>query len=133
MLLTTQYLDEADQLADRIAVIDHGKVIAEGSSGQLMASVGAGSLHVTATCARAAGRGRAGPRRLSSRCRSSRPLTRPRCPRDLRPRAGRPFPGRAVPQRHRRQQFALGQPSLDEAFLALTGHAAEETPEEDAA
>src|SRR3569833_3093567 len=46
VLLTTQYLDEADQLADRIAVIDHGKVIAEGSSGELKASVGAGSLHV---------------------------------------------------------------------------------------
>src|SRR3954449_4330791 len=46
VLLTTQYRDEADQLADRIAVIDHGKVIAEGSSGQLKASVGAGSLHV---------------------------------------------------------------------------------------
>ena len=46
VLLTTQYLDEADQLADRIAVIDHGKVIAEGTPGQLKASTGSGSLHV---------------------------------------------------------------------------------------
>src|SRR5690606_30058572 len=46
VLLTTQYLDEADQLADRIAVIDQGKVIAEGTSGQLKASVGGGALHV---------------------------------------------------------------------------------------
>ena len=45
-LLTTQYLDEADQLANRIAVIDHGTVIAEGTSGELKASVGAGALHV---------------------------------------------------------------------------------------
>src|SRR4029079_8720053 len=46
VLLTTQYLDEADQLADRLAIIDHGKVIAEGTRGELKASVGAGSLHV---------------------------------------------------------------------------------------
>jgi ABC-2 type transport system ATP-binding protein len=44
VLLCTQYLDEADQLADRIAVIDHGKVIAEGTPGQLKASVGRGVL-----------------------------------------------------------------------------------------
>ena len=46
ILLCTQYLDEADQLADGIAVIDHGKVIAEGTPGQLKASVGGGALHV---------------------------------------------------------------------------------------
>ncbi|CAM5592345.1 ATP-binding cassette domain-containing protein [Streptomyces tanashiensis] len=46
VLLTTQYLDEADQLASRIAVIDHGKVIAEGTKGELKASVGSGSVHV---------------------------------------------------------------------------------------
>src|SRR5918999_4988955 len=46
VLLTTQYLDEADQLADRIAVIDRGTVIAEGTPGQLKASVGSGALHV---------------------------------------------------------------------------------------
>ena len=46
MLLCTQYLDEADQLADRIAVIDRGKVIAEGTPAQLKASVGHGALHV---------------------------------------------------------------------------------------
>src|SRR5688500_13150694 len=46
VLLCTQYLDEADQLADRIAVIDRGKVIAEGTPAQLKASVGGGALHV---------------------------------------------------------------------------------------
>ncbi len=46
VLLCTQYLDEADQLADGIAVIDHGRVIAEGTPGQLKASVGSGALHV---------------------------------------------------------------------------------------
>src|SRR3712207_3347267 len=46
VLLTTQYLDEADQLADRIAVVDRGKVIAEGTPGELKASVGSGTLRV---------------------------------------------------------------------------------------
>lgn len=47
VLLTTQYLDEADQLADRIAVINKGKIIAEGTSTELKSSVGTGMLHVT--------------------------------------------------------------------------------------
>ncbi|CAM5299089.1 daunorubicin resistance protein DrrA family ABC transporter ATP-binding protein [Streptomyces violaceorubidus] len=46
VLLTTQYLDEADQLASRIAVIDKGRVIAEGTKGELKASVSAGSVHL---------------------------------------------------------------------------------------
>ena len=46
ILLCTQYLEEADQLADGIAVIDHGKVIAEGTPSQLKASVGSGALQV---------------------------------------------------------------------------------------
>ncbi len=46
VLLTTQYLDEADQLADRIAVIDRGKVVAEGTPDELKASVGSASLQL---------------------------------------------------------------------------------------
>jgi ABC-2 type transport system ATP-binding protein len=46
ILLCTQYLEEADQLCDGLAVIDHGKVIAEGTPAQLKASVGSGAVHV---------------------------------------------------------------------------------------
>lgn len=46
ILLTTQYLDEADQLAARIAVIDHGRVVAEGTPNELKAAVGVATLHL---------------------------------------------------------------------------------------
>ncbi len=56
VLLCTQYLDEADQVAERIAVIDRGRVIAEGTPGRLKASVGQGALHVRLARPRAAAR-----------------------------------------------------------------------------
>jgi ABC-2 type transport system ATP-binding protein len=127
ILLCTQYLDEADQLADGIAVIDHGRVIAEGTPGQLKASVGSGALHV----------------------RLLNPLQRPEAAAVLERELGavhlEPDPAaistacadadraaQAVAELSaagvRVAQFSLGQPTLDEVFLALTGHPAEEDP-----
>ena len=131
VLLTTQYLDEADQLADRIAVIDHGKVIAEGTSSQLKASVGLGAISVRVIEA------------------------------DQRPEAARILDGilsgevrfesdptlltagvsdqervaNAMGELARSgigvSSFSMGQPSLDEVFLALTGHPADSEPDTD--
>jgi ABC-2 type transport system ATP-binding protein len=125
ILLCTQYLDEADQLADGIAVIDHGKVIAEGTPGQLKASVGSGALHVRLLdpdqrpeAERVLARQleavhlEADPAALSAACSDA----------DRAAQAIAELSRAGV----RVADFSLGQPSLDEVFLALTGHPAEE-------
>jgi daunorubicin/doxorubicin transport system ATP-binding protein len=135
VLLTTQYLDEADQLADRIAVIDHGRVIAEGTPGQLKASVGAGALQVRlrdpqqrpqaeqvlSQTLQVAVHLEADPAALSAQ------ITDPH--RVALALAELSHAGVAL------SEFALGQPSLDEVFLALTGRLAgtDATTREDAA
>jgi ABC-2 type transport system ATP-binding protein len=125
ILLCTQYLEEADQLADGIAVIDRGRVIAEGTPGQLKASVGTGQLHVRlldparrpeAAQVLAGAVGAVAlepdPAALSVSCSD----------------AGRAAAGVGELSRAGLgiAEFSLGQPSLDEVFLALTGHMAEE-------
>jgi ABC-2 type transport system ATP-binding protein len=125
VLLTTQYLDEADRLADRIAVIDDGKVIAEGTPGELKNSVGSGVLRV---------RLREPEARFEARGVLSRALgvtvETPSDPAALLARVSEP---ERVPEALAElpragiavTDFSLGQPSLDEVFLALTGHTAE--------
>src|SRR5690606_21666368 len=125
VLLTTQYLEEADQLAARIAVIDLGKVIAEGTSAELKASVGSGVLqvrlrdpeHREGAAALLAERLAAQPHFASDPA----ALT-VACPDPARAVAvigDLAAAGMAV------DGFSLGQPTLDEVFFALTGHAAE--------
>jgi ABC-2 type transport system ATP-binding protein len=130
ILLCTQYLDEADQLADGIAVIDHGRVIAEGTPGQLKASVGSGALHVRLiepeqrpeaerVLARELGATvhlEADPAALSVSCAD--------------PDRGAEAVAELARSGVRIANFSLGQPSLDEVFLALTGHPAEDQTEE---
>jgi ABC-2 type transport system ATP-binding protein len=126
VLLTTQYLEEADQLADRIAVIDHGKVIAEGTPGQLKTSIGTGALQVRLDDP--------GQRRQAERLLSHAldvPVRLESDPAALSARvtdADRVALALAELSRVgvTVTQFALGQPSLDEVFLALIGHPADE-------
>ncbi|MGK5682922.1 ATP-binding cassette domain-containing protein [Actinoplanes sp. URMC 104] len=127
VLLTTQYLDEADQLAGRIAVIDHGKVIAEGTPGQLKSSVGAGTVHVRL---RDAAQRPAAERELAAVLGTTVQQEADPVALTARVEAGGSDRGAAemASQALARlagagitvDDFSLGQPSLDEVFLALT-------------
>ena len=129
ILLCTQYLEEADQLADGIAVIDQGRVIAEGTPRQLKTSIGSGALRVRLLdpeqrseaeqiLARELGVTalEADPVALSAACSDA----------DRAAEAVAELARAGV----RIADFSLGQPSLDEVFLALTGHPAEEIASE---
>jgi ABC-2 type transport system ATP-binding protein len=134
VLLTTQYLDEADQLADGIAIIDRGRVIAEGTPGQLKASIGAGALRVRVHDPAQ----RADAERVLTTALDV-PVELAADPAALAVRGAEPgrIPFALTELAHAGvavEEFALGQPSLDEVFLALTGHPTEESQEqEDAA
>ncbi|MET9338327.1 ATP-binding cassette domain-containing protein [Nonomuraea sp. NPDC003804] len=133
VLLTTQYLEEADRLAGRIAVIDHGKVIAEGTPGRLKSSVGAGAIHVRLRDAAQ----RAEAERLLSAALATH-VYREADPVALTARVAGDDGGRAAAEQASLalgelaragivvDDFSLGQPSLDEVFLALTDRPATE-------
>jgi ABC-2 type transport system ATP-binding protein len=126
VLLTTQYLDEADRLAERMAVIDHGRVIAEGTSRELKASVGSNAVHVRladpnqgdaarAAVARVLGDGvmpSSEPQVIAARLTSTAQAA------DVLA---------ALTQADVEvAEFSVGTPSLDEVFLALTGKPSEQ-------
>ncbi|MGH7752216.1 MAG: ATP-binding cassette domain-containing protein, partial [Gemmatimonadales bacterium] len=129
ILLCTQYLDEADQLADGIAVIDHGRVIAEGTSRDLKASVGSNALHLRLASADQRGAAQEAVARVLGD--GVLPTTDP-----MVVAARLENPGQAADVlaaltagRVEIAEFSVGTPSLDEVFLALTGHRAESAPE----
>ncbi|WP_332633779.1 ATP-binding cassette domain-containing protein [Halalkalibacter flavus] len=121
VLLTTQYLEEADQLADRIAVIDQGKIIAEGTSGELKSSVGSSTLHVRLLDPKERQKAEkilaqklnvpilfaSDPTALSAQVSDTEQAT--------------DALGELIRSNITVTDFSLGQPSLDEVFLTLTG------------
>jgi ABC-2 type transport system ATP-binding protein len=125
VLLTTQYLEEADQLADEIAVIDHGKVIARGTSDVLKKQVGGERLEITAEnqdltkvqeiIAHVSGSATHLDGRTVSAPVTSGSSALIQALRALDEASIHPL------------DIALKRPSLDDVFLSLTGHIAEET------
>ena len=128
LLLTTQYLDEADQLADEIAVIDHGKVIARGTSDVLKNQVGGERLEVTVEARHIAETTQiiekisgqtalvdSALRKISAPV-SNGPAALMDALRGMDAAAIHPL------------DVGIKRPSLDDVFMALTGHVAEEEP-----
>jgi ABC-2 type transport system ATP-binding protein len=120
ILLTTQYLDEADQLAARIAVIDHGKKIAEGTSRELKAATGSGFFHVALADAQ----------RLDEAARLLENSLGGKVQRSAEgaelsimagtPKAANEALGALIAAGIELADFAMGSPSLEEVFFALT-------------
>ena len=130
VLLTTQYLEEADRLADRLAVIDHGKLIAEGTSRELKASVGGSTLQLRIVSAdqrpqaEALLREALGPGVHNGT--DAHTLSAHVADYAVVGAALAALSGAGVGV----AELAVGQPSLDEVFFALTGRPADDDTEE---
>jgi ABC-2 type transport system ATP-binding protein len=132
VLLTTQYLDEADRLATKIAVIDQGRVIARGSPDELKDRVGGERLEIHLDDASRAG---VAVRALASMADETPGVAADVVTVGVHRRAG------VIVEAVRRldeagvgvEDIALRRPTLDDVFLALTGHAAESTDDDQVA
>jgi ABC-2 type transport system ATP-binding protein len=123
LLLTTQYLEEADELADRIAVIDHGRVIAEGTGNELKDSVGGQLLEVELT--KAEQRARAQTVLAGVGCGEPEPDERPNRLTLPAPREGLELIEESAAALRRAgigvSDLGLRRPTLDDVCLQLTG------------
>ncbi len=130
LLLTTQYLEEADELADTIAVVDHGRIIARGTADELKADVGGERIEVVVRERSAIEAARAILRRESGDDTTldehTRKLTVPANGGAQRlVQVVRDFDEAGIAI----DDIALRRPTLDDVFLSLTGHVAEEKPD----
>lgn len=126
ILLTTQYLEEADQLAARIAVIDRGRKIAEGTSRELKSAIGSGFLHVALGDHARLGEAEAileqalgAPVQRSAECAQLSVVAGST-------RAANEALGLLISAGIELSDFSMGSPSLDEVFFALTGQPMDE-------
>jgi len=130
VLLTTQYLDEADRLADTIAVIDHGRLLAEGTPDELKDRVGGERLEVQLSDP---GQADEAIRALGAMSSEAPVLAEGVVIAPVRERTGAIVAGvmRLVEAGVGVEDISLRRPTLDDVFLSLTGHAAEPGQEEE--
>ncbi|TCO62814.1 ATP-binding cassette domain-containing protein [Actinocrispum wychmicini] len=121
VFLTTQYLDEADQLADRIAVLDQGRLVAEGTSSELKRQVPGSHVRFRFTSMTEL---EAAARVLPGSTRDDEALTL-RVPSDGGTKAMRGLLDRLDEYSIDAEEFSVHTPDLDDVFLALTGHSTE--------